>query len=82
MSWWIPPKISMFDEIRFPKELMIGAVILIITGFVAIKIINFDLVVVEVGDVVVSMWHSGFHTHVIVWLKTRTQFDGWQWNFI
>lgn len=60
---------------------MIGVVILIIRGFVAIKIINFDPIVVEVGDVVVNMRHSGFHTHVTIWLKTTTQFDGWQWNF-
>ncbi len=47
---------------------MIGAVIFIIRGFVAIKIINFDPIVVKVGDVVVNMRHSGFHIHVIIWL--------------
>jgi hypothetical protein len=58
-------------------ELMTGAMIFIIRGFVAIEIINFDPIVVEVGDVVVNMRHSGFHTHVIIWVKMRTQFDGW-----
>ncbi len=32
----------MFDEIGFPRKPTIGVVILRITSFVAIKIINFD----------------------------------------
>jgi hypothetical protein len=25
----------------------------------------------------VSIWHLGFCIQVVVWLKTRAQFDGW-----
>ncbi len=67
----------MFDEVGFPRKPMIGVVILKFMRFVAIKIINFDLAMVEVGDVAMSMWHLGFHIHVTIWLKTRMQSDGW-----
>jgi hypothetical protein len=61
----------MFDEIGFPREPMIGAMILRIIGFVAIKIINFDPAVTKVGDVAMNMQHSRFHIQVIEWLKTK-----------
>jgi hypothetical protein len=72
----------MFDEIGFPREPMIRVVIIRIMGFVAIKIISFDLTVAEVGDLAMSMRHSRFHTHATVWLKNRMQSNGWQWSLI
>lgn len=69
--------IFVFNEVNFPKWLMVGVVILRVTSFVAIKIVGFNLVVAEVGDLAVSIWHLGFCIQVVVWLKTRAQFDGW-----
>jgi hypothetical protein len=33
---------------------------------------------VEVGDIAISTWHSRFCTQATIWLKTRTEFYGWQ----
>ncbi len=74
--------ISMFDETDFPREPMIRVVIPKIMGFIVIKVIGFDLVVVKVNNVAIRMRDSRFYTHVVIWLKTRTQSNGWQWSLI
>jgi hypothetical protein len=72
----------MFDETNFPRELVIGVLIPKFIGFTIIKIIGFDPIVAEVGNVAIHTKDSRFYTHVVVWLKTRTQSNGWQWSFI
>lgn len=56
---------------------MVGVVILRITSFAIINIVGFDLVVVEAGDLDVSIRRLGFCTQVAMWLKIRVQSDGW-----
>jgi len=83
MSQRIQSRISIFDECNFPREPMIGVVILRVTRCRNIKIIGFDPIVVEVGSIVVSyMRHSKFQTQVAMWLKTRTSFGGQHWNLV
>jgi hypothetical protein len=67
----------MFDEIDFPKKPMIGVVIPKMMGFTIINIIGFDLIVDKVGNLVICIRDSRFYTHVVVQLKTRTQYNGW-----
>jgi hypothetical protein len=50
---------------------MVGIIILRIISFVAVSIVGFDPIVVEIWDLVVSMWHSRFYTQVVVWLETK-----------
>jgi len=61
---------------------MIGAMIPKIMGFTIIIIIGFDPIVAKVGNVAIRMMNSRFYTRVVVWLKTRTRSNGWQWSFI
>jgi hypothetical protein len=61
---------------------VVGVVILRITSFTDLSIVGFDPIVVEVGDLVVSMQYSRFCTQVAVWLKTRVQSSGWQWSLV
>jgi hypothetical protein len=61
---------------------VIGVVILRIVGFITIRIIGFDPIVVEVGDIAISMQYSKFQTMVAMWLKTRKIFDGRQWSVV
>ncbi len=39
---------------------MVGVVIIRITSFAIVKIVGFDLAIAKVGNLAVSMWHSGF----------------------
>jgi hypothetical protein len=55
-----------FDEVDFPKEPKVGAIILRIIGFAIVKIIGFDSTIVKVGDLVMNMRHSGFHTQTTI----------------
>jgi hypothetical protein len=54
MNQRIQSHISIFDECNFPRETVIGVVILRITSFIAIKIIGFDPTIVKVRGIVVS----------------------------
>jgi hypothetical protein len=54
MSQRIQSSIFIFDECNFPREPMIGVVILRITSFIVIKIIAFDPTIVEIGGIAVS----------------------------
>jgi hypothetical protein len=54
-----------------------GAVILRFLGFGVVTFIGIDPEVARIGDIAVEMAHSGFHTHVEVWLRVRNGPDGW-----
>ncbi len=71
MSQRIQLGIFVFYEADFPKELMVGVIILRVTSFATVGIVGFDHAIAEVGDLDVNMWHLGFYTQVVVWLKTR-----------
>jgi hypothetical protein len=77
MSQRIQLGISIFDEANFPRGLVVGVVILKITSFAIVRIVGFDLIVAEVRDLVVNIWHLRFCIQVVMWLKTRAQIDGW-----
>jgi hypothetical protein len=55
-----------FDEIEFRREPVVGTLILIITSFVALRIISFNPTSVEVGDIAISTQHSGFCIQVTI----------------
>jgi hypothetical protein len=54
------------DEIEFHKKPIVDTFILRITSFVALRIIGFDPTLVEVGDVAISLQHSGFCIQVTI----------------
>jgi len=77
MNQRIQSGIFVVYEADFPKEPLVGVIILRVTSFADVRIVDFNLAIAEVGDLDVSMWHLGFCTQVVVWLKTRAQSDGW-----
>ncbi len=55
-----------FVEVDFPREPRVGAIILRITRFAIVKIIGFNSTIINVGDLVMSMQHLGFHTQATI----------------
>jgi hypothetical protein len=68
MNQKIQSSISIFYEVDFLRELVVGDVILRITSFAIVNIVRFDLVVIKVGDSDVSIRHLGLCTQVAMWL--------------
>jgi hypothetical protein len=58
--------------VTFPNELRARTLVL--------RIIGFDLVVVEVGNIAIGLLHVGFFMKVALWLKTRCDFNGRKWS--
>jgi len=54
-----------------------GAVVLCLLGFGVVTLVGIDPDVTRVGDIVVEIAHSGFHTRAEVWLRVRNGADGW-----
>jgi hypothetical protein len=54
-----------------------GAVIMHFVGFGTVMLVGIDPEVARVGDIVVEIAHSGFHTRAKVWLRVRNGADGW-----
>jgi hypothetical protein len=54
-----------------------GAVVLRFLGFGVVTLVGIDPEVTRVGDIVVEIAHSGFHTRAEVWLRVRNGADGW-----
>jgi len=54
-----------------------GAVVLHFLGFGVITLVGIDPEEARIGDVVVEIAHSGFHTRAEVWLKVRNGTEGW-----
>ncbi len=46
-------------------------------GFGVITLVGIDPEEARIGDVVVEIAHSGFHTRAEVWLKVRNGIEGW-----
>jgi len=46
-------------------------------GFGVITLVGIDPEEAQIGDVVVEIAHSGFHTRAEVWLKVRNGIEGW-----
>jgi hypothetical protein len=46
-------------------------------GFGVITLVGIDPVEARIGDVVVEITHTGFHTRAEVWLKVRNGMKGW-----
>jgi hypothetical protein len=54
-----------------------GAVVLRFLGFGVVTLVGIDPEVARIGDIVVEIAHSGFHTRAEVWLRVRNGADGW-----
>jgi hypothetical protein len=54
-----------------------GAVILRFLGFGVITIVGIDPEEARIGDIAVEIAHSGFYTHVEVWVKVSNGSRGW-----
>ncbi len=46
-------------------------------GFGVITLVGIDPEVAQVGDIVVEVIHSGFHSRAKVWLRARNGTEGW-----
>jgi hypothetical protein len=46
-------------------------------GFGVITLVGIDLVEARIGDVIVEITHTSFHTRAEVWLKVRNGIEGW-----
>jgi hypothetical protein len=54
-----------------------GAVVMRFLGFGVVTLVGIDPEVARIGDIVVEIAHSGFHTRAEVWLRVRNGVDGW-----
>jgi hypothetical protein len=55
-----------------------GAVVLCLLGFGVVTLVGIDPEEARVRDIVIEVAHSGFYTHVEVWLKVRDGTRGWE----
>jgi hypothetical protein len=69
--------VGRFDFITVQNGPQRGAVILRFLGFGVVRLVGIDPNEARVGDIVVKVAHSGFHTRAEVWLKVRNGADGW-----
>jgi hypothetical protein len=69
--------INRFDYLITQGGPQRGAVVLRFLGFSVITLVGIDPEEARIGDVVVEIAHSGFHTRVEVWLKVRNGTKGW-----
>jgi hypothetical protein len=51
-------------------------IIVRVTDFASIIIVVFDLAITEVSDIIVGVFHAGFFTKVVLWLKTHLDPNG------
>jgi hypothetical protein len=54
-----------------------GVVVVRFLGFGAITLVGIDPEEARIGDIVVEIAHSGFHTRAKVWLRVRNGTEGW-----
>jgi hypothetical protein len=54
-----------------------GAVVLHFQGFGVVTIVGIDSEAARIGDIVVEIAHSGFHTRAEVWVKVSNGPRGW-----
>jgi hypothetical protein len=69
--------VNRFDYLNVQDGPQRGAVVLRFLGFSAITLVGIDPEEARVGDIVVEVAHSGFHTRAEVWLKVRDGARGW-----
>jgi len=69
--------VNRFDYLTTQGGPQRGAVVLRFLGFGVITLIGIDPEEARIEDVAIEIAHSGFHTHVEVWLKVRNGTEGW-----
>jgi hypothetical protein len=69
--------VNRFDYFTTQGRPQRGAVILRFLGFGVVTLVRIDPEVARIGDIVVEVAHSGFHTRAEVWLRVRNGADGW-----
>jgi len=69
--------VNRFDYLTIQGGPHRGAIVLRFLGFGVITLVGIDPEEARIGDVVVEIAHSGFHTCAEVWLKVRNGTEGW-----
>jgi hypothetical protein len=54
-----------------------GAIVLRVLGFGVITIVGIDPEEARIGDIVIEITYSGFHTRAEVWVKVSNGSRGW-----
>jgi hypothetical protein len=72
--------VQSLNDVTFSQEPNVGSMIVKIIGFVLVMIVEFDPHAVEVGDLAVSVMHSGFFMKTTIWIKIRKGANGRRWT--
>jgi hypothetical protein len=70
------------NDVTLSLEPNVGYVIVRIIGFASVMIIGFDFHAIEVGDLAISVIHSGFFMKIAIWIKIREGTNGRRWTII